>query len=188
MTIEDYIRQNITHYAHEDIVLPFKIELISFPKDDIITDYGQIEDKVYFLNQGLVQITILRNEEEKIVEFFKSGEFFSSYTSLLTQHPSDIQVVTLTNCNVSVIKRQDLLDAYSKSILASNLGLYVTQKLYLSRIQREKDFLTKPADVRYKELVLRNPELTKLVSMNKIAKYLGIQPESLSRIRKFLDS
>jgi CRP-like cAMP-binding protein len=184
MTIEAFIRKNLPDYSNLDFTLPFEVVQSRFGKSEIITDYGMVEDKVYFLNDGLVQVSILSNEEEKIVEFFLSGQFFCAYTSLLSRTPSDVQLLALTDCSVSVINGQDLFNAYKKSLLASNLGLFVTQQLYLSRTQREKDFLTKPADVRYKELIDRNPNLVKLVSMNKIAKYLGIQPESLSRIRK----
>jgi CRP-like cAMP-binding protein len=184
MNIKDFIKKNIVGYSATDFKLPFDTTETSFEKDEIVTDYGQIEDKVYFLNKGLVQVSILKDEEEKIVEFFSTGEFFCAYSSLLLQAPSDVQLITLTDCRVSVITRHELFDAYTKSLLASNLGLVVTQKLYLSRIQREKDFLTKPADIRYKELLERNPELIAQIPMNKVAKYLGIQPESLSRIKK----
>lgn len=53
---------------------------------------------------------------------------------------------------------------------------------------REKDFLTKSAEQRYQALIAQRPDLIAQVPVHKIAKYLGIHPESLSRIRKQLAS
>ena len=56
--------------------------------------------------------------------------------------------------------------------------------MFLARARREKDFLTLSAEERYLALMHKAPEVIQLIPVNKIARYLGIQPESLSRIRK----
>jgi hypothetical protein len=68
--------------------------------------------------------------------------------------------------------------------LANQLGRVVTEDLFIKKSNREKDFLTKSAEERYIELLSKRVDIIKMVSVNKIAKYLGIHPDSLSRIRK----
>ena len=184
MTIEAFIRKNVSGYKSEDVVLPFEVEQKSISANDVITDYGDVENKMLLLSEGLVQISTLKGEEERILEFVFPGEFFGAYTSFLLQQPSDVQVTTLGKCRVSIIKREDLLRANEVSLISNHLSLHIAQQLFLSRAQREKDFLTRSAEERYKVLLEKDPVVVKLIPGNKIAKYLGIQAESLSRIRK----
>jgi hypothetical protein len=89
---------------------------------------------------------------------------------------------------VSSIKREALLRENQASLISNQLSLHVAQQLFLSRARREKDFLTLSAEERYRTLFEKDPDVLKHIPVNKIAKYLGIQPESLSRIRKAMIS
>lgn len=159
-----------------------------FRKGAIITDYGQIERKLYFINGGLVQLTMLHDGEERIVEFFSGDNFVCAYTSFLRQEVSDVRITSLTDCKMEIIQYSDLQEAYRTSLLANKLGRLFTEQIYIIKTKREKDFLTKSAQERYKELIAARPDILKLVPVNKIAKYLGVHPESLSRIRKSIIS
>ena len=188
MTIEAFIKQHLPGYENGDFVLPFEVEQKSISKNYVITDYGQVENKILLLSEGVVQISTLKEDEERILEFTFPGEFFGAYTSFLLQQPSDVQVITLSKCRVSVIKRENLLQANQVSLISNNLSLYIAQQLFLSRARREKDFLTLSAEQRYKILLEKNSHVVRLIPGNKIAKYLGIKAESLSRIRKSIIS
>ena len=62
----------------------------------------------------------------------------------------------------------------------------VAEQYYIHKTNRENEFLTLSAVERYKNLVDKRPELVRQIPVQLIAKYLGIEPESLSRIRKSL--
>jgi CRP-like cAMP-binding protein len=164
--------------------LPFKIIKKTLKAGEIITAYGKIETKAYFLESGCVQISVMHLEVERILDFVFENNFFASYTSLLTQTPSDAQLTTLTKVEVEVIDYEDLKKAYNHSLLANQLGRIVTESIYVKLIKRGKDLLTKTAEQRYLELLDEKPEIISVMPIHKIAKYLGIHPESLSRIRK----
>jgi hypothetical protein len=100
------------------------------------------------------------------------------------QEPSDVQVMAVTPCYVSIINRERLIPAMQHSILANQLSLCIAQQMFLSRARREKDFLTLSAEARYRALLEKAPAVIKHIPVNRIAKYLGIHAESLSRIRK----
>ena len=181
--ITAYIKQYIPGYEKADIELPFKTLRKSFDKDVVITDYGQVEKKIYLLHEGVVQISTMK-EEERILEFAFPNDFLGAYTSFLLQQPSDVQVTTLALCSATIINREDLMRANQVSLLSNHINLHIAQQMFLSRARREKDFLTLSAEERYKMLLEKEPEIIKHIPGNKIARYLGIQPESLSRIRK----
>ena len=179
-----FIQQHIPGYEKGAKELPFPIALKSFDKEKVITDYGQVEKKLYLLHEGVVQISTLKGDEERILEFAFPNEFFGAYTSFLQQQPSDVQVTALSVCSATVINRDDLLRASQVSLLANHISLYIAQQMFLSRARREKDFLTLSAEERYKILLAKEPAIIQNIPGIKIARYLGIQPESLSRIRK----
>ncbi|HEY5825781.1 MAG TPA: Crp/Fnr family transcriptional regulator [Cyclobacteriaceae bacterium] len=184
MTILEFINRNINTNFKDASELPFKVSKKTFKKGDILTSYGQIERCAYFLVSGLIEITMLKDADEKIIEFFLPGSFFGSYTSFLLQQPSDVQVSALSDCEVEWISYDELQTAYKTSLVANQLGRIATESVFIISTNREKDFLTKSAQQRYDELLAHRPDLIRLVPVNKIARYLGIHPESLSRLRK----
>lgn len=183
MQITDYIRANVDSNFKED-ELPFEVIEKQFLKKSVLTDYGSFENKIYFLKEGIIQVLINHQEEERILDFFFPFSFFCSYSSLLKAVPSDVKILALTDCTVDMIRHENLLDAYNSSLIANKLGRIVTENLYLRKVKREKDLLTKSAEVRYNELLKHQPEIIREIPINKISQYLGIRPESLSRIRK----
>ncbi len=182
MTIHEFILTYVdSKFVGE---LPFEIKLKSFSKNEIITDYGVIESQIYFLKSGIIQVSIAHNDEEKILDFFFKNHFFCSYSSLLQQKPSDVQLIALSDCEVEVINYFELKELHQTSLLTNQLGRSLNERLYLRKVKREKEFLTKSAFERYNDLLIESPEFVNSIPLNKIAKYLGILPESLSRIRK----
>ncbi|MDF2190314.1 Crp/Fnr family transcriptional regulator [Paraflavitalea sp. CAU 1676] len=184
MTIETIIKQHLPAYKDLDFSLPFEVSHRSVTANTALTKYGAIENKIFLLTEGIVQISIVKGEEERILEFVFPGAFFCAYTSFLLQQPSDVQVTTLTTCSVSIIQKESLLQANQASLLSSHLSLHIAQQLFLSRAKREKDFLILSAEERYKALLEKDANIVKHIPGNKIASYLGIRAESLSRIRK----
>jgi CRP-like cAMP-binding protein len=156
----------------------------AFKKGDIITDYGKVEKKLYFINEGFVQITMLHDGEEKIIDFFFQDTFVCAFSSFLKQEPSDARITALVDCKMEVIHYNDLQEAYKTSLVANRLGRLLTEQIYMVKAKREKDFLLKSAQERYHDLIALRPDIPKLIPINKIAKYLGVKPESLSRIRR----
>ncbi len=185
LSIKEFIALKVDSGFNPEHELPFPTRLKSFPKHTIITPYHQVENRAYFLLDGIVKISMIRDDgEERILEFFFPGNFFSAYTSFLTRQASNVEIESLTDCDVEVIEQHDIQKAYASSMLANKLGRIVAEHYYINKTKREKDFLTKSATERYLELVNTRPELVQQIPVHFIAKYLGIKPESLSRIRK----
>ena len=182
MNIRDYIKKNID--ANFDGNLPFKTYCKEVEKDHIITEYNQTETEVYFLKSGIIIVLIMEKEDEKILDFIFENSFFASYNSLLSGQPSDVSIKAYTNCELEVINYQELKETYNYSLISNKLGRIETEQLYRKKVLREKELLTKTAEDRYISLIHNYPEIIKRIPVKDISKYLGIKPESLSRIRK----
>lgn len=187
MAIKEFIKENFNFSVPEE-GLPFPVHKKSFKKNEIVTEMGQTERRVYFVVRGIAEIDIFKEGDNRIVDFYFPGSFFCALTSFLIQKPSEAEIVALTELEVEYLDHDDVQKAYKMSLLANQLGRHLIEQAYLVKFQREKDFLTKTADVRYLELMKTRPELLKLLPVHKIAEYIGIHPESLSRIRKAIIS
>jgi len=182
--MKNYIKQNIDN-SFDDQELPFATENIVGHAGTVFCKIGKVEDKIYFLKKGIVQVNLLNSKgDERIIDFFFPNNFFCSYSSFLNSNPSDVEVIALTDFEVEFITKDNLYKSYNNSILANKLGRIETEKLYLKKVKREKDFLTKTAEEHYLELIRVQSPLLTFLSIDKLAKYLGIHPESLSRIRR----
>lgn len=184
---------HITHFINENVLNgssklqkdenPFPIYRKKLKKNEIITEFGQVESKAYLLIDGIIESSIEKDGDIRIIDFVFPNNFICSYTSFLTQIPSEIQTKAITDCEIEYFFKEDLENAYQKSIVANQFGRFVTEKFFISKLKRENDFLTKTAKEIYQNLLQERPEIVKEIPINKIAKYLGIHPESLSRIR-----
>ena len=175
-----------THSSYEN--LPFQVEGIRFEKGTQITEYGQMENAVYFMNKGIVEMSIKSYMTEKVIDFFFENEMFCAFTSFLNQQPTDVQIVALIDCEMEMIHHSHLMQAYEDSFDANKFGRILTEQGYIRKSNREKGLLTKTAEERYAEMFETKAEYIHNIPVNKIAKYLGIHPESLSRIRKKIGS
>ncbi len=179
-TVAEYMKSKLGIEA----ALPFDTITVQFPKKTVITKEGAIEQYVYFLRSGIAEVGMVYEGQRRIIEFFTAGQFFSAYTSFLTRKGSDVYVEAITDCVAEAVSYKDLSQAYKTSLSANQLGRYLNESVYLQRIKKEKDILVKTAEVRYHEMMNNRPELIQQLPVAKIAQYLGIHPESLSRIRK----
>lgn len=184
MKITEYI-QRFVDKAFIESELPFPTTNRKVSIGTILCDFGEIEDSVYFLIDGIIQVNIVNAKGDiRIVDFFFPESFFCSYTSFIQSAASDVQIIATTECKLEVVKKVDLLFAYENSLVANKLGRFETEKLYLKKVRREKDLITKTKEQIYIELIENNSAIIRCLPIDSIAKYLGIHPESLSRIRK----
>lgn len=177
-------RHIVGDQAASQQALPFAIRKLDVKKGTVITAYGAVERRVYFINKGIIELTIEDPVTEKILDFFFENEAVTCLSSFLLQAPSDVQMTALTDCELECFDHDDVYSNYPSSLEINKLGRVLVEQAYLRKAQREKDLLSKTAEEMYLQLIEKHSEYVKQIPVNKLAKYLGIHPESLSRIRK----
>ena len=167
---------------------PFPTTTVHVKKGTVISHYGATEDTIFFINTGIVELSIKSYMTEKVIDFFFENELVSGLTSFLTQTPSDVQLTVLVASELEMINYQDLMQAYETDFNMNKFGRLAMEAAYIRKSNREKMLLTKTAEEIYAAMFHSKPQYIAAIPVNKIAKYLGIHPESLSRIRKKLNS
>jgi len=157
-----------------------------FKKNDLILRTGEVENFMYFLVDGVSRIFQYKNDIEYTLRFNFPITPFNSYASFITQTPSIINVEAITDVKVLRISYNDMQSLYDESKMAERLGRRLIELLYVQREIKELQMHSKTAEDYYSELVKSNEELTGQIPQKYIASYLGITPESLSRIKRKL--
>jgi len=160
------------------------LTLRKFAKNETIKDKDRVEHYLNFISVGSVGNFILSNGSETCISFSVSNNFSSDYYSFLTQKPSIIQTRALEPSELLSISHGDLSDLYSKSSKGVWIGKAIAEQLFIQRQQVQIDLLTLTAEERYLKLLVEKPEVIQKVSLKHIASYIGVTPESLSRLRK----
>lgn len=156
-----------------------------YAKGEFLLREGEIENQLKFIIEGTVRLFTSGNKQEDIsLGFASEGTFCSAYASFVMRSPSKIGIEALESVEVLCVSYDDLQMLYSYSHTGERLGR-INAEMYLSHKEdREILLLTMSAKERYLDLMNRNPRLFELVKLEHIATFLGITPQSLSRIRK----
>ena len=161
---------------------------IFIPKGEYFVSEGQICKTFGFIHTGTFSFLILNDQGEHVKDFSDHKKFITAYSSFITQKPSHISIRAEENANViqwSVETYQQLL---LSSVYWKDLALSIANYLYLRKEKREISLLTESAEERYLNLLKEFPDIIQRVPQNLIASYLGIRPQSLSRIRNKIAS
>ncbi|MEZ0610883.1 Crp/Fnr family transcriptional regulator [Fibrella sp. WM1] len=160
------------------------VEPVVCAKHAFLTEAGQVEQYIYYLAEGMVRVSLNNDGKDVSIDFVFSDDFTSAYSSFLTGQPSPFSIQALTDVHALRFSRANLLRFYDESHAAERIGRLIAEQAFLRKTSREVTFLTSTAKQRYSQLLAQNPRLVQQISVKHLSSYLGIEPESLSRIRR----
>lgn len=142
---------------------------------------------LFFIELGLVKAFYeTRDGKEFIKSFIREGQIIGSLQALFADRPNSFSVVALEDCVVREIPKAHLLGAVGENGELQKLMNEQLLSLAMKKEQREYELLCLSAEERYQLFCQRDAELAGRLSQADIARYLGITPVALSRIRKRL--
>ena len=173
---------DLTREEEECINRLFKIKEIK--KGDFFLADGQVCKHAGFIVKGLVRYYINYDGEEKTYEFGQENNFVCNYESFLPQTPSTKIIQALEDCEIWQISYADLQLFYQSVSGAERFGRLVIEQVFVQLLQALSSLYTDIPEYRYKKLLKEHPDLLQRVSQYHVASYVGVKPQSLSRIRK----
>lgn len=160
------------------------LESRTFRKNEIIKAVNETETYLSILVSGAAGIFLWRENSTSCLDLCFEQEFFGDYMSFLTQKSSLLFTQAIEATELLCISYQDLNYLYANSPTGINIGRMAAESLFIHKQQQQIDLLTLTAEERYLKLLERQPEIVQRTPQKHIASYLGITPESFSRIRK----
>ena len=160
-------------------------ELKSLPKNNIVEEENKVPKHLYFITKGFMRLFYYDDNGDEITTHIESqNQFITSFTNFIREIKSNENLECITNCEFYKIERSKLIELIEKNENFKNFSLVIFEQAAARTQIRANDFATLTADLRYKKLVEQQPEIIQNVPIQYIASYLGIKPQSLSRIRK----
>lgn len=156
----------------------------TFKKGTILLKEGQVSKECYFILKGCVRQYYVVEGEEKTSNFFTENQWVVSVNSFMNKTPANHYFDCIEETTLVVGTEQKENDLYSRFPKFEKLARIALEKGFGEQQEIVATRVTDSAEQRYLDLIKNRPDLVQRVPQYQLASYLGIKPESLSRIRK----
>lgn len=164
--------------------IPIKL----FKKGDILLREGQVSRDSYFVIQGCIRKYYIIGGEERTTEFYVEDESVASLQSYTNKTPANHYFECVEDSRLAVLnyeKEQELFKRVPKYEALCRMSM---QNDFGQQQEALAKFITSSPEERYKTLLETRFDLIQRIPQYHLASYLGVKPESLSRIRKRIAS
>lgn len=161
-----------------------KIEFIKrFVKGTILLEEGKISKECFFIIKGCIRSYYLKDGEEKTTEFYTEEQAVvpSAYGNTI---PSDYYLECTEDTVAGVGTAELEAEIYQKFPQIESLNRALGEAIMANTQNSFAEYKMASPEERYLTLLKNRPDLVQRAPQHQIASYLGIKPESLSRIRK----
>ena len=178
-TIERYVKLTDAEWAE---VGPCWQER-RFARGAYISKAGEVEHYFYIVVSGVQRLFFEHDGNEHCLGFSYDHSWSGDYDSFISKRPGRFQVQAITESVLLGISHSDLQRCYDRIPAMDRFGRLILEELIRGRATREIEQLSMSAEERYSRLMERSPHLLQLVAQKDIASYLGMSPETFSRLR-----
>ena len=160
------------------------IPIKTFEKGHILLREGQVSNESYFNIKGLVRKYYLVDGEERTTEFYVEKDAISSLQSYNLNVPANHYLECIEDCKLAVLSREKELELFKRVPGFESLCRVSVEEELGAYQDKLAQFMISSPEKRYLDLMENRSDLLQRVPQYHLASYLGVKPESLSRIRK----
>lgn len=187
--MHDLLVTNITqHVALAESDLPRLREAFrprTIRKRQYLLQAGDVARHENFVCKGLLRaFTVDAEGHEHVVMFGLENWWINDLYSFLTQTPATQHIEALEDSEVLQIEKEELEKLYRELPQLNRFFRILLQNAFVANQQRALASISQTAEEQYLGFIRRFPPLDQRVPQNQVASYLGLTPETISRIRK----
>ena len=169
-----------------------KVTIKSYEKGDVIHHIGDVFKEMMIINKGVVRSYFIDPNGRDFtwqIHFFHphanlKNLFVVDFASFTQRQPSLMTFEALEATELYAISYKDREELFAVDKKWEHFGRKVSEEVYSMNYYRTASMLTDSVEERYRKLLADSPELFEVVPQHYIASYLGITPQSLSRLKK----
>ncbi|HAA17021.1 MAG TPA: Crp/Fnr family transcriptional regulator [Cytophagales bacterium] len=180
----DYFQARLPLSEYDQSLLGKVLKAKRFLKGDHLLMAGDTALAFWFCTKGWIRMYYSKGGNDRTTYFYTQGEFVSAYDSFIHQRPALMYFQALTDVEVLEISSgaaEQLLSGSKTFEALARIGMeeemVVNQHIIAS-------LLTQTPEERYMALLEDQPSIFQTIPQHYIASFLGVQPESLSRIKR----
>jgi CRP-like cAMP-binding protein len=156
----------------------------SYKKGEIILENGNIESELRFLDQGILREYYASNDKEKNIHFYTNSGFITDFYSFTHSTNTKKYQECLTDVDLRILSKEKFLVFTSQYNCGKLFIETIFQRIVVNKETEEFNHFVNTAEELYVEIMKTKPDWLHLIPQYHIASYLGVTPETLSRIRK----
>jgi CRP-like cAMP-binding protein len=176
--------QNISTLSPEALAwLEKHIQTVDHKKGDIILDSGKVCNHLYYVASGMIGGSYVVDGNEICNWIAAENDFGTSWYSFISRQASYESIECYETCTLSVISYEHIQTFYKTFPETERIGRLLLEEYYSRLEERLLAIQFRSAKERYDFLFQSRPEIIRRAPLGRIATYLGMKQETLSRIR-----
>lgn len=153
-------------------------------KHEYFLHEGEVCRHVAFLNRGCVRFVVPSDGQEMTGHIFLEESWLTDYHSYLTESESRIAIQAIEPSELVVFSRDAMNSLYETVPGWEKLGRLIAEEIFLCAHERSMSLLAETPENRYQRLQAERPDLFSRLPQHIIASYIGVAPETLSRMKR----
>lgn len=179
------IQKTVQPNAADVALCEAAFEPLSATRNQTLQKSNTVPTHLYFVASGFVRLFYPSPDGAEVTTHLASpGNFITPFLSFIHGSPATEAVQTVTDCELLRISKPQLAGLIDQSEAFKKFSLVIFEQAVAVTQSRANDLATLNAEERYRKLLREQPSVAQYVPVQYIASYLGMQPESLSRIRR----
>lgn len=154
-------------------------------RNEYLIRQNEMTNQIGFVVSGIFRLSRIDvNGNEWIIGYSFKNDFACDYPSFINKMGATVNIQASTDCEVYLLSLNRLNQFWETDMNTQRLGRRIAETMFAEIYQRLLGFYCDTPEQRYQALMKRCPDLQGKLSLKEIAHFLGITPETLSRIRK----
>ncbi|HXB06052.1 MAG TPA: Crp/Fnr family transcriptional regulator [Puia sp.] len=171
--------------AQEKAVLESYFQPMKMAEGEELFEGGKTCDLLFFICKGVLKIHSANERGVDVIHYFyKEDQFCTILDSFGEGRFTEVKIQAACDAEVLQISKRKLYSMYERLPFMKDIIDKAMQQGLMEKVRLRNSYLGQEAGDQYKLFVAQWPDITLRVSVKDIASFLGITPQSLSRIRK----
>jgi len=157
---------------------------LQLAKGEFFLEAGNINRHIGFLHKGLVRYFVYKDEEESTFEFTKEGQLIADYQSFNNKTKSVQNIQAIEDYEILIINYDNVQKIFNSTKKGNLIGRRIIEHRFDIMVNQLLAIYKQNHEDRYQSFIKHYSDLSQRIPQYLIASYVGVKPESLSRIRK----
>ena len=157
---------------------------VHMKKNEFFLESGKVNKHIGFICKGLVRYFVYKEGEERTFEFTQENEFIADYQSFNSKKTSIQNIQAIEDSDLLIIDHPAVQDIFRHSKNGNLLGRLILEHRFDVMVNQLLAIYMQDHEERYRKFLKEYADLHERIPQYMIASFVGVQPQSLSRIRR----